>query len=430
MPKVNPFKPNSPVNPAMFVGRIAELERLESHLVQTRAGNPSNFMDTGERGIGKSSLLNFFKWVAEGQVAFGADPTAARMNFLVLDTDVDSTTTRLTLIRKFELALRKALAASEPARQFLADAWKFLQRFETKGIKLGKPEEHVADELLFDEFVYSLAETVERLCDANAATVFNAKFDGLLILIDEADSSAKLLQLGTFCKLLTERLERRGCTHLMIGLAGLDSLRALLAQSHASAPRIFDEVHLGRLTDVEVNQVLDICLARALKDNGKATVISDVARKMIVSLSDGFPHFVQQIGFSVFTVDDDDNIDEADFLLGTSGKKGALEQIGDRYYREDFYSKIQQESYRQVLRIMADHLDNWVSKSEIRAHFKGKTSILDNALHALRERGIILAREGQRGVYRLQHRAFALWIKFHTSDPKTMQMSLGETAPS
>jgi predicted GTPase len=31
---------------------------LESCLVQTKAGSPSNFMLTGERGIGKSSLLN------------------------------------------------------------------------------------------------------------------------------------------------------------------------------------------------------------------------------------------------------------------------------------------------------------------------------------------------------------------------------------
>lgn len=75
---------------------------------------------------------------------------------------------------------------------------------------------------------------------------------------------------------------------------------------------------------------------------------------------------------------------------------------------------------------MADHLDNWVSKGEIRAKFRGKTSILTNALHALRERGIILAKEGERGVYRLQHRAFALWIKFQKADPRTMEESLVE----
>jgi hypothetical protein len=385
-------------------------------------------MITGERGIGKSSLLNYFKWVAEGAIDFGGD-AGERMKFLVLDTDIDGTTSQLTLIRKFELALRKVLAETEPARAFLNEAWDFVQRIEAKGIKIAKAGDQV-DDLLFDEFTYSLSRTVERICDAGASTLFNAKYDGMLILIDEADNGSKQLQLGTFCKLLTERLERRNCTHVVIGLAGLDSLRSALAQSHPSASRIFDEVRLGRLTDLEVNQVLDLCLERALKDNGRETTISGDARRKIVALSDGYPHFVQQFGFSAFAADEDDVIDERDFREGAFGKQGAMEKIGDRYYRDDFYNKIQQENYRQVLRVMANHLDSWVTKAEIRAKFKGKTSTLDNALHALRERGIILVKEGARGIYRLQHKGFALWIKLYTTDPDLFERSVPEPSAS
>ena len=59
--KINPFKPNYPVQPGMFIGRIKEVERLESQLFQTKAGQPTNFLITGERGIGKSSLLLYKK---------------------------------------------------------------------------------------------------------------------------------------------------------------------------------------------------------------------------------------------------------------------------------------------------------------------------------------------------------------------------------
>jgi hypothetical protein len=100
-----------------------------------------------------------------------------------------------------------------------------------------------------------------------------------------------------------------------------------------------------------------------------------------------------------------------DVLLGAFGSRGALDVIGDRYYRDDFYNRIQKESYRQVLRIMADKLDGWVTKQEIRAKFKGNDSTLDNAIKALRDRHIILSKEGERGIYRLQHKGFALWIK-------------------
>ena len=78
--------------------------------------------------------------------------------------------------------------------------------------------------------------------------------------------------------------------------------------------------------------------------------------------------------------------------------------------------KIQKESYRQVLRIMADDLDNWVSRDKIKSQFKGADSILNNAIKALRDRHIILSKEGERGMYRLQHKGFALWIKLHMQD--------------
>lgn len=100
---------------------------------------------------------------------------------------------------------------------------------------------------------------------------------------------------------------------------------------------------------------------------------------------------------------------------GAIGDHGALDAIGNRYFRDDFYNKIQKDSYRQVLRIMADQLDRWVTKKEIRAAFSGSDSILDNAIKALRSRNIILSKEGERGVYRLQQRAFALWIKVNTA---------------
>ncbi|RPJ85790.1 MAG: ATP-binding protein, partial [Acidobacteria bacterium] len=89
MPKINPFEPYSPVHPGMFVGRLSEVERLESALIQTKSAQPNNFMITGERGIGKSSLLNYIKFVAEGSI----HAANTRFSFLVLDTDIDSRTT-------------------------------------------------------------------------------------------------------------------------------------------------------------------------------------------------------------------------------------------------------------------------------------------------------------------------------------------------
>jgi hypothetical protein len=313
----------------------------------------------------------------------------------------------LGLVRKIELGLRKGLAEIEAARNFLREAWGFLQRFEAGGVKLNPDISPQIDEDVLEEFSYSLAETCNRVCgEQSDSGTFGAKYDGLLVLVDEADNASRALGLGSFFKLVTERLQRRGCQHVMVGLAGLSNLRDVLFSSHPSSLRLFEENILDRLTDQEVGSVIDICMRQA-QDHA----VTENARSELISLSEGYPHFIQQFGFSAFAVDSDNVINQQDVLIGAFQNRGALDAIGDRYYRDDFYNRIQKESYRQVLRIMADKLDGLVTKQEIRSKFKGNDSTLDNAIKALRDRHIILSKEGERGIYRLQHKAFALWIK-------------------
>jgi hypothetical protein len=168
-------------------------------------------------------------------------------------------------------------------------------------------------------------------------------------------------------------------------------------------------------------------LARANRLNVDQTSITNDAKHHLAYYSEGYPHFIQQFAASAFTADNDNIIDPEDVRKGAFGRRGALELIGDRYYRDSYYTKIQKESYRQVLRIVADKLDDWVTKKEIKNKFKGPESTLDNALFALRDRQIILAKEGERGVYRLQHMGFAWWIKMYTTDPTTLQQPLPHT---
>jgi AAA ATPase domain len=411
--KINPFRPNSPVNPGMFVGRLDEVEALERSLAQTRAGQPKHFMVTGERGIGKTSLLNYLRWVAQGYIDVDGD----KFNFLVVDVDIEKATTPSSLARKIERALRSELGKTESARTFLSKTWEFISRVEAGGVSLKEISKESDAEDLLDELAYSLAATASRLCDAESeGSVFSARYQGLLLCVDEADSASKDLQLGALLKSLSERLQKRGCDKLMIGLAGLENLRDVLRDSHPSVLRIFDEIHLRRLSGDEVDRVTSKCIKEANENNAKETSIDDEATKLLAGLSEGYPHFIQQFGFSAFAADSDDKIDRADVERGAFGRRGALDLIGDRYYRDNFYNKIQQESYRRVLRVMADNLDAWMSKADIRARFKGDETTLSSALQALRERHIIVSKEGERGVYRLQQKGFALWIKLYTQD--------------
>jgi len=383
-------------------------------------------MITGERGIGKSSLLLYLSAVAEGAIPIG-DNT---LHLLVVDTSIDASTTQLGLVKKIEIGLRHALEASEPAKAFWSKAWSFVERVETGPLKIRAKTPMESGETFLDEFVYSLAAIAARLCSPSDPDIFTSRREGILVLIDEADNGSRDLSLGSFLKLVAEGLQRRGCNHVMFGLAGLTGLRELLVEGHPSAVRLFEENTLGRLTDDEVGRVIDICIAKANESADIPYSVTPAARDILANLSEGYPHFIQQFGYCAFAADTDNAIDEADVIAGAFRPRGGLDLIGDQYYRDNFYNKIQKDSYRQVLRIMADRLDGWITKAEIRQRFKGKPTTLDNAIHALRERHIIVPKEGEKGVYRLQHKGFALWIKLRTTPPETLQKDAEQHTPA
>lgn len=426
--RYNPFKPNSPVGPGMFVGRMREVERLEYLLAQTREGNPGGFLLTGERGIGKSSLLLYARALADG-----AEVAGKRLRFIVIHTDVDATTTQIGLIRKIELGLRFSLEENERGRGAVRKFWEFLQRVEAGGVSLRDRSSAAPNETVIEEAAYSLAQTINAITTQRLASEFGVGdvYDGALLLLDEADNASKELQLGAFLKLLIERVQRAGCDRLCVGVAGLPTVVDALRRSHESSLRLFEQLPLGVLSPTDQNAVIDIGLDLANQKNSVPTTIDEDARNGLVYFSEGFPHFLQQFAYSAFAQDSDNHISAEDVLDAAFGNGGAYELIGNRYYRDAFYNKIRQDSYRQVLHIMAGEPAGWVKKATIRAKFKGLGSTLDNAIHALTKRGLIVKEPGTLGSYRLVHRGFAHWIRVFTLNPDAIrQLILGDASQS
>jgi Cdc6-like AAA superfamily ATPase len=403
--KINPFNPNSPSGPGMFAGRLTEIESIEQIMFQTRANKGHGFLLLGQRGIGKTSLLNLLKVQAEGIIEVKGE----KLNFLVIDIDIQKETTQLQLIRKIQLALKRKLAKTEATREVFSNIWSFLGKVEAAGVKISSAKE-IDKEMLFDEFCYSLSDTLNRITKATEKSKFDQKYDGIVILIDEADNTCPELDLGTFVKLLYERLQKEGTQHLMIGISGLPKTKGILVESHPSSLRIFEDLYLDRLGESDIKYVINRVLQHSKEINKFETKINEKAIKLLVKLSEGFPHFIHQYGYCAFELSDGKEITEKNINDGAFGENGAIEKIGDKYYRDDYYNKIKVDSYRQVLSIMATKLDSWVTRTYIKNRFKGKDSTLKNAIAALRNRGIILDKEGTRGTYRLQDKGFAWWI--------------------
>jgi hypothetical protein len=383
--KINPFRPASPVFRGVFAGRTHEIKCIEKALVETRDGNPKNLLIVGERGVGKTSLLLYFNYLAKGELSI----ENLQINNL----------------------LERELRTTGSTSQKLKDIWAFMQRLEIAGSKIA-PRQALSDAEIYDNLICSIADTVDLIRTGNN------RCDGLVILIDEADNAPQELDLGSLLKQISERLILENRNNVLLAVAGLPEIRKILSDSHPSSLRIFEELELLPLSEEDVKRVIHLGLEQANQKNQEKVTITEEALNCIVRYSEGYPHFVQQFGYSSFDYDFDSIIDEDDVTKAALSPGGAFDLIGDRYYKT-LYFKIKEESYRQVLKIMSSKGNRWVAKKEIRSKFKGKQSTLDNAISTLLEKKIILRRPDKIGEYRLQWAGFALWINIFAETPES-----------
>jgi len=337
----------------MFAGRYDEMVALEKALFQTRNGNPTHFLIDGERGIGKSSLLFNLEGVSKGEFKPFEDPLM--LNFMTVSVCLDAAHTYSDVVRCIGAELRRQVAEREQLREFAKGAWEFLSKWEIGGIRFrdGKHEESKETELV-EELTFAIASSLDGLKE---------QIDGVLILVDEADKPAASANLGSLVKLLTERLRIRGCDRVCIGLAGLTVLREKLRESHESSLRLFNIFALNPLSAEDCMTVLQRGLAEAKGKNGFEVKIDDDAARSLAFITEGYPHFVQQFAYCAFDADTDNNIDKSDLLRGSYAENGALKQPGHKYFEKQYFGQIWSDEYRQVLRVMAEHFDGWVTKA-------------------------------------------------------------------
>jgi len=409
--KYIPFQPNNPVFKTIFRGRANELKRIDELLLQTKNENPTNILLVGERGIGKTSLLLVANFFAKGEINW----EDIKHNFITAQLTIDHKTTIIDLAKKIDNCIEREVNRITPGLDFLKKTWAFISKFEAAGFKFKEDNKGLNTSEIIDNLSLSIADTVKALTSPTAISDIGItkQIDGIVILIDEADNASKELELGVFVKNLSEILIKEKANKVLLILSGLPNLRTILHDSHPSSLRLFEEFELKPLTDQEIKDVIKQGISEYNEKNKPAQLltINDDALNAIAYYSEGYPHFVQQIGASVLLINDDDVITFDDVAKGVLGKGGAIDLIGDRYYKDLYYNKINVDSYRQILDIMAQKWNDWISREEIRKSFKGKDSTLRNGLKALLDRHIILPKPGTRGQYRLQWMSFAYWIK-------------------
>jgi hypothetical protein len=321
-------------------------------------------------------------------------------------------------VGKIGAELQRVVAADNDLKELAKSAWDFLSRWEVFGVKYHSKEEKPPTNP--HDLLEELVHTIARLMDAT-----RTRYDGLVVLIDEADKPASKANLGGFVKLFTERLAKRTCNNVCLGLAGLPDVLTTLKEAHPSSSRVFQVLILEPLGFSDRVEVVRKGLAESNQKSGAEMKITDDGERSISSLSEGYPHFIQQFAYSAFEKDSDGEINLTDVMDGAFDDGGAFEQLGVKYFEDLYFEKIWSDEYRGVLRAIAETEGEWVAKADIRKKVALKETTLNNALSALIKRHILIPKKGKKGIYRLPSRSFGVWIKAFTQAPDRPQKTEG-----
>ena len=289
--KESPFTPGKPVPVEYFIARSKEIERLERAIRQTSSGRNENIFITGERGIGKSSLAGFIRYLAEKEYDFiGAHC------FLGGVRDLEG------MIRVIFQRLLQ-----ETSDRSIFDSLKNVFGKYIKGITLfGVGIEFTTDRselrTLLDNFLPVMRKVNETIKDHKK---------GMMLILDDLNGISDISEFAQFLKSFVDELATsRYSLPLLIILVGIPERRENLIRHQPSVARIFDIIDLSPMNEDESKEFFNNMF------NKQNISLTSQALSLMVNLSGGFPMLMHEVGDAVFWLDTDNCIDENDAKKG------------------------------------------------------------------------------------------------------------------
>lgn len=368
----------------LFAGRPREIEAIVD-AAETPGQHAILF---GDRGVGKSSLANIARVLVESFFQ--------RKTYLIR---CDSTTTFASIAADIVKDLEIPLV-----RRDVTDT----KRTQAHG-SVGIPILGAGTEA---ELIHTVTEEAEAIRWSPSTICRSLQGRKAFIVIDEIDvlrSRDDRHQVAELIKQLSD-----SGTEVKLLVVGIGTTTAGLLAGHPSVHRNLKEVHLGRMTNREVRNLIATNTGRT-KHSFAPAVVSEIVR-----LSDGFPYFTQLLGLkcselavannrrSVFPSD----LPQALHGAVEDAEETLTTEYGDavRSHETQMYEWIlKAAASTETMEVSAKHLRDEISK------MAGRTVLqrdLNNAFTRLvRPDGTGILKRLSRGIYRFSDPRMKVYVR-------------------
>lgn len=404
--KYNPFKPDDPVPPDLFVGRKKEMAVIEGALRGTTQGTVRNVLVIGEKGIGKTSLAGYVSYLAEGVEAVGKYGGQFFTVYCSLGGCQTPEDVCVAILKELHNKIRVKDAVSgvvERTKDFFDNLTGFGLTVGVVGLNFSKRPNDKSDLPL--HFHHVIQDFTNRFRGDGPAPRDSG---AVLIILDELDSISRDKNFAPFLKSYLENTSRinRGVMHLVT--ASIDAV-SRLEEGHETIRRGFRPLYLEDISNEETEDLFKKALDQGIPKKG----YSSSAIQLVYSLASGIPNFVQELGWAAFEVDTDDLIDDNDVISGVFGTEetiGALRNLELKFFRKRYHEMILSNRYRRILGAMALTYSDNVKVSTIKEKLSEEDAkFVSQYLATMVKRGVVV--KVKNGVYSLPDRMFKLFLR-------------------
>lgn len=269
MLRPNPFNPQQPARPDFFIGREPEVVQFEKFLSQTITDSPMNMSITGNRGMGKTSLLVKYEQIAKEN----------RCLVIRLSNYEGNIKSILELCDFISSNLKSEILSKKPLSKL------------TEWIKTIKPTIEWND-MTFTIDKVSIAQELFRTRLIKLWDETKGDFKAIVILIDEAEAMEKVPGALPFLRETFQRVSTDA--NYMVVLAGKLNFPERTSESFSPLNRFFPVQKLKPFSEWEIRSYL----VRKLSQTEMR--IDEYATNYLIRESEGHPYVLVAMCYLLF----------------------------------------------------------------------------------------------------------------------------------
>lgn len=374
--RYNPFNPQLPARPEFFVGREPEIIEFEKHLSQTMHSSPMNLSITGNRGMGKTSILVKFEEIAKSN------------NCLVLRlSNYEGNVSNIVELTDYlTMNLQREIMSKSPIEK--AVEW---MKTLKPSIKWTEFDLTVEQKQIMQEIFRERLQKMWAKCKDN--------YKAIVILIDEAEALEKIEGVLAFLREVFQRLSSEA--NYMVVLAGKLNFPERMSESFSPLNRFFPCQRLYPLKYEELSNYV----RNRLKSVD--TELEEMTLDYLFKKSEGHPYVLVAMCYLIF-----DSLNENEKQITLDIIKRSQEKVKAKLI-EDFFAPMYHPltpKAKDILKTIIKHASNTKFSFKDAVNWTNlERNNLSPYIQELLRKGIL--NKPERGQYEIFHALFLEYVK-------------------